>query len=103
MKKSRRRFTPEQKAAILREHLLDHIPVSSICDKHGLQPTVFYRWQKEMFENAPALFEHKNKGPKQKTVERKIAALEAKIAHKDAVIAEIMGDHLQLKKELGEL
>ena len=103
MRKQRRNFTAEQKAAILREHLLDKVPVSDLCEKHDLQPTVFYRWQKEMFENAPAILEHKNKGPKQKTLERKIEALEAKLAHKDAVIAEILEDHLQLKKELGEL
>ena|SRR3990172_6336215 len=103
MRKQRRNFTAEQKAAILREHLLDKVPVSDLCEKHDLQPTVFYRWQKEMFENAPAILEHKNKGPKHKTLERKIEALEAKLAHKDAVIAEILEDHLQLKKELGEL
>ena len=56
-----------------------------------------------MFDNAPALFEHKNKGPKAKTVARKIASLEEKLAHKDAVIAEIMEDHIALKKTLGEL
>jgi transposase len=103
MRRARRHFTPEQKTAILREHLLDHVPVSDLCDKHGLQPTVFYRWQKEMFDNAPALFVHKNKGPKKHTAERRIAALEQKLAHKDAVIAEIMADHIALKKELGEL
>ncbi len=103
MRKQRRKFTAEQKAAILREHLLDKIPVSDLCEKHNLQPTVFYRWQKAMFENTPTVLEHKNKGPKQKTLERKIEALEAKLSHKDAVIAEIMEDHLRLKKELGEL
>ena len=103
MRKSRRHFTSEQKAAILREHLLEKNPVSEVCDKHGIAPTLFYRWQKEMFDNAPALFEHKNKGPKAKTVARKIAALEEKLAHKDAVIAEIMEDHIALKKTLGEL
>lgn len=98
----RRKFTPEQKASILREHLLDKTPVSDLCDKHGIRPTVFYRWQREMFENAPRLFEHKNKGRKKPALERKIAALESKISHKDAVIAEIMGDHIALKKALGE-
>lgn len=103
MRKRRRNFTPEQKASILREHLLDKVPVSDLCDKHGLQPTVFYRWQKAVFENAPSLFVHKNTGPKKRTLERKIATLEEKIAHKDEVIAEIMSDHIALKKELGEL
>ena len=103
MKRHRRKFTAEQKAAILREHLIDKIPVSDLCEKHGLQPTVFYRWQKDLFENAPQLLEHKNKGLRQMTLERKIETLEAKLSHKDAVIAEILEDHLQLKKELGEL
>ncbi|MFC1601897.1 transposase [Candidatus Sumerlaeota bacterium] len=48
MRKERRNFTAVQKAAVLREHLLDKIPVSELCEKHNLQPTVFYRWQKEM-------------------------------------------------------
>jgi len=28
-------------------------------EKHGLQPTVFYRWQKEFFENGAAAFQAK--------------------------------------------
>jgi transposase-like protein len=27
-------------------------PISDLCDEQGLQPTVFYRWQKEFFENS---------------------------------------------------
>ena len=26
-------------------------PIPKLCDELGLQPTVFYRWQKEFFEN----------------------------------------------------
>jgi len=57
MRKQRRHFTPEQKASIIREHLLDKVPVSELCDKHGLQPTIFYRWQKELFEKRALVFE----------------------------------------------
>jgi transposase len=103
MKKHRRNFTPEQKVSIVRQHLLDKIPVSELCDKHGLQPTVFYRWQKDLFENAPIIFRHKNSTLPEKKLERKLDTLEEKLAHKDSVIAEIMADHIQLKKELGEL
>ena len=103
MRDQRRHFTPEQKASIIREHLLDKVPVSELCDKHGLQPTVFYRWQKELFENAPIIFRHKNAKSPHNKLERKLNALEQKLAHKDSVIAEIMADHIQLKKELGEL
>ena len=57
MKKQRKHYTPEEKVAILRRHLLEQVPISELCDKHGLQPTVFYRWQKEFFENGTAAFE----------------------------------------------
>ena len=51
MRKERKHYTSEEKVAILRRHLLDHVPVSDLCEELGLQPTVFYRWQKEFFEN----------------------------------------------------
>jgi transposase-like protein len=102
-RKPRRSFTPQQKVAILREHLLEKVPVSEVCDKHGLVPTVFYRWQKELFEVAPELLAHKNRKPVSDALARQNEALKAKLAHKDEVIAEIMADHIALKKELGEL
>ena len=62
MKKQRKHYTPEEKVAILRRHLLEKEPISEFCDELGLQPTVFYRWQKEFFENGAAAFEPKG-GP----------------------------------------
>jgi transposase len=60
MKKQRKHYTPEAKVAILRRHLLEKEPISELCDEVGLQPTVFYRWQKEFFENGSVAFEHKS-------------------------------------------
>jgi transposase len=54
MRKERKRYTAEEKVAIRRMHLLDKVPVSDLCEQLGLQPTVFYRWQKEFFENGAA-------------------------------------------------
>ena len=51
MRKERKHFTPEEKVAILRRHLVDKVPVSELCEELSLRPTVFYRWQKELFEN----------------------------------------------------
>ena len=53
MKKERKHYEPEEKVAILRRHLLEKEPISKLCDELSLQPTVFYRWQKEFFENGP--------------------------------------------------
>ena len=104
-KRTRRNYTSEQKAALLKEHLVDKTPISDICDKHKLQPSLFYGWQRQLFENAErALSAPKaEEGSKrEKELEVKIAQLEAKLAKKDSVIAEISGEFVALKKELGE-
>ena len=81
----RRKFSAEEKVRILRRHLLDKVPVSDLCDEHGLHPTLFYRWQKELFENGAAAFERRGDA-RGRGHERKVAALKEKIAHKDEVI-----------------
>ena len=101
MSNTRRTFTPAEKVAILRRHLLEKVPVSSLCDEHGLNPNVFYRWQKEFFENGATAFEPRGDGKTQR-LEKEIAGLRARLAHKDEVIAEIMESHVALKRGLGE-
>jgi len=103
MAKERRTFTAEEKVAILRRHLLDGAPVSDLCDKHGLNPTVFYHWQKVFFENATAAFDRrKDGGARERKLTQQVEALTAKLARKDEVIGEIMADQVRLKKSLGE-
>lgn len=101
MSGKRRRFSAEEKVRILREHFLEKIPLSEICDKHGLAPTQFYQWQKGFFENGAAAFE-RGKDKTGKRLAKENAALKAKLSHKDEVIAEIMESHVALKKSLGE-
>ena len=40
MEKTRRQFTPQQKVAILREHLIEHVPVSDLCESTSFTPRV---------------------------------------------------------------
>ena len=102
MRKPRKNYTPVEKVAILRRHRLDHVPVSDLCDEHQLAPTLFYLWQKKFFENGPAAFERKNTSPESQHL-RTIAALREKLQRKNEVVAELMEEHIKLKKELGEL
>jgi transposase len=100
---TRRHFSPQEKVAILRRHLLENIPVSQLCDEHGIAPSVFYHWQREFFENGHLAF---GNGRKAKSAEdakdAKIQQLEAKVQRKNEVMAELMEEHTQLKKDLGE-
>lgn len=102
MKKKRHNYTPDEKVTILKRHLVDKIPVSDICDQYHLQPTVFYRWQKEFFENGAAAF-NKPKSHQEKKREKRIQALEKKLQTKNEVLSELMEEHVKLKKSLGEL
>jgi len=105
MTKRRRNFSGEEKVAALRRHLLEQVPVSDLCDELGLAPTVFYRWQKEFFENGAAAFEKKPKGKRKQESQQamRMEALQAKLATKNEVLSELMEEHVKLKKELGEL
>ncbi len=55
--KRRRHFTGQEKVAILRRHLVEKVPVSDLCEEHGLHPTLFYRWQKDWFEQGAVVFD----------------------------------------------
>jgi transposase-like protein len=100
--KTRKRFTAQEKVAILRLHLLEHVPASDLCDQHGIHPTMFYRWQKEFFENGSAALEPRSRGPGD-SKDRQIALLEQKLQRKHEVLSELMEEPIKLKKELGEL
>ena len=104
MPRQRRHFSPEQKVALLRLHLLEKKPVSDICEEHGIAVNLFYLWQKQFFENGTAAFANAGKRRNADTdaKDRKIAALEEKLQRKNEVLAELMEEHVQLKKELGE-
>jgi transposase-like protein len=101
--KQRRHFDGSQKVAIIKRHLVDKVPVSDLCEEYQILPTQFYLWQKQLFEQGAAAFEGRNGKPKVDVRDQKIARLEAKLVQKNEVVAELLHEHVQLKKELGEL
>ena len=101
MTRQRKHFTAEQKAAIVRRHLLDGIPVADVCEQNGLQPTVFYRWQKQVFDSLPALFERKSDAGRDRSLEQENQRLRQVVARKDEVIAEVTGELIDAKKKSG--
>ena len=98
----RKNFQSAEKVAILKKHLLEDVKISDLCDEFNIQPSQFYQWQKEFFENGTAAFEKKSKKQKDPN-KKKVDQLETKIRQKNEVIAELMQEHVQLKKDIGEL
>ncbi len=104
-KRTRRQFTAEQKAALLRRHMVEKVPISDLCNELGIQPALFYHWQRQMFENlAGALSGPVADGPsrREKELATENERLKERLGKKDSVIAEISAEYVQLKKELGE-
>ena len=89
MTETRKHFSAEQKMTALRRHLLEHVPVSNLCDECGINSTVFYRWQKQLFEGGAALFESRPRNEEASSV-RQVTALEEKLARKNEVVSELL-------------
>ncbi len=65
MRKARKNYSPQEKMAILRRHLLDKVSILHLCAEFQLQPTVFYRWLKQFFDNGAAALRRKPTAGKQ--------------------------------------
>lgn len=101
MKRQRKNYSPEEKVAILKKHLLDSVTVSDLCDEYGVHPTMFYRWQKTFFEGGASAFE-KESSREVARLKSQIDALKEKLARKDSVLAEITEAYVRCKKNDGE-
>ena len=103
-KRKRRHRSAEEKARLLRRHLVDKVPVSTICEEEELQPSVFYQWHRDMIARLEATMAAKpgKTSGRERDLQRRVARLEAKLARKDSVIAEISEEYVTLKKEFGE-
>ncbi|EDM27627.1 hypothetical protein LNTAR_20513 [Lentisphaera araneosa HTCC2155] len=100
MSKKRRYFSAEQKVVAIRKHLLEQTPVSDICDELNITTTLFYRWQKEFFENGSRAFT-KDDDSNLKKAEKENSQLKATTSQKNDVIAELVAENLNLKKKRG--
>jgi len=104
-RKKRKYYSPEEKIALLRRHLVEDVPVSQICQELDLQVSVFHGWLKQLFKRGGVVFASGDRQQQRAAAsqEHRIELLEAKLAKKNEVVAELMEEHVQLKQELGEL
>ncbi|MBI3467435.1 MAG: transposase [Planctomycetes bacterium] len=100
----RRSFTPPQKAEIVRRHLAGKEAVSDLADELGLQPSQIHQWVKHVLDQAERAFERTSTGRRNDDAkDRRIEHLQAKLANKNEVIAELLEENVRAKKATGEL
>jgi transposase len=102
-KRSKKHYSGKEKISILRKHLIEKVAVSELCDKNEIAPSVFYKWQAQLFEQGEKVFEQSNNAEKVKPseYEKKIQTLEEKLVRKAEVVSKLMEEHIKLKKNLG--
>lgn len=105
MSQTRRHFSADQKAHIVRRHLSGKEPISNLADEFGLQPSRIHNWVKQVLDQAERAFERTaGRPPREQLLHtRQVDRLKARLVEKNEVIAELMQEHVQLKKGLGEL
>jgi len=112
MSKNRRNFTAQQKADIVRRHLKDKVPLSTLAEELSVQPTLIYQWVTVALEQVDRLFERPERGNKaskrsqtklDELKDQRIKKLEEKIAYKNEVISELMEENVKAKKAKGDL
>jgi transposase-like protein len=113
MSRERKQVPGPEKLAILKRYLVEKVPISDLCDQHGLQPSQIYYWQAQLFEHGASVFERRPgrhakqaetaKDHKIAQLEGQLAQRDAKLAQKNEVISELMEENVRAKKATGEL
>ena len=67
-----------------------------------IQPSLYYTWQRELLAGAHTVFSSRRTPSREKELQEKISRLEARVARKDQIIAEVTEEYVTLKKKLGE-
>lgn len=95
----RKKYLPEKRAEIIKQHLLEKKALSEVCDANGIHPTMYYRWLKESLSNAVYAF-GKGKDRECQEWKNKVLELEKKLTRKNEVLSELLEEHVALKKSL---
>ena len=104
MSRVRKYLTAEQRAEIVRRHLVGKEPVSNLADEFGVQPSRIHLWIKQVLDQAEHAFNRIGRPQKGETTQsRQIERLQAKLAQKNEVIAELLEENVRAKKASGEL
>lgn len=94
---ARKRYSPEEKVMILREHLDNNMSISELAEKFTLHPGVVRNWKKELFEGALETFSGKHKNRNNKN--SKESQLQEKVSSMQEVITELTTENMKLRKK----
>ena len=95
-----RQFSAEEKLKILEEARQPKTTVAEVLRRHQLDGATFYRWERDAKAAMREALGARPKGREVDEKDRRIARLEAELDRKRRIIAEVVGENLELKKGL---
>ena len=98
-RKQRRTYTVEEKVRILEEARAPDTTVAEVLRRHQVDQTTFYRWERQAKEGAREALAGR-RARNGKAADREIERLEQDLEKKRRIIAEVVGENLELKKGL---
>lgn len=99
--KTRRFRNADDKIGIIRKHL-QKVKLVDTCDENDIHPTMFSHWLKIVLESGREALAGNNK-KEFRNKERLIEKYEKELERKNKIIAELSGEILDLKKDLGDI
>ncbi|MEM6778367.1 MAG: transposase [Planctomycetota bacterium] len=104
MRQKRHSFSAADKAAAVRKHLVEKIPVSQIADQMKVQPTLIHNWVNTAMAQVQRAFESPRAAKaSQSRADRTVTELRENLIAKNEVISELMEENIRSKKDNGEL
>lgn len=102
-KKERKRWTGDEIVAVIRRHLVERVELSKVCEEAGCHPSQVFGWEKKFFEGGAKVFDRQPAETREtQKLRERAETLEQTLRRKDAVLAELMEEHVALKKTAGE-
>jgi transposase-like protein len=98
--KPKRHWSAADKAKLVRRHIRDGIPVSTLADENDTAPSMIHAWIRAVMEGADQVLSDKRERDGQRA-EKQLAAKDDRIRHLEEVAAELSMEVLQLKKSRG--
>ena len=81
-------------------HVQHGVPVTQVCEHLGIHSNQYYDWQKQAFSSLAHVFS-RDAIRQECSHQREVDNLKAKLSQKDEVIAELLTEHIALKKKTG--
>lgn len=98
--RAHRRWSPAEKAKLVRRHVRDGIPVAMLADESGAAPSQIHAWIRAVLDGADAVLADKRRRDG-KRADQALSAKDERIRHLEEVTAELAMEMLQLKKGHG--